>query len=89
MGIATSSMLALIAYRFSIGADVPKLPYLALPDTFILISAILVFLSLLEVMVTTALALNGKVEVARALDRHSRWVFPRLFLIASAWRIVF
>jgi cadmium resistance protein CadD (predicted permease) len=84
ISVAVTSMLTLIAYRFAIGADVPKLPYLTLLDAFILLSSILVFLSLIEVMVTTALALNNRVETARMLDRHSRWVFPLVFLVASA-----
>jgi len=84
ISVAVTSMLTLIAYRFAIGADVPKLPYLTLLDAFILLSSILVFLSLIEVMVTTALALNNRVEAARALDRHSRWVFPLVFLVVSA-----
>jgi len=84
ISVAVTSMLTLIAYRFAIGADVPKLPYLTLLDAFTLLSSILVFLSLIEVMVTTALALNNRVEAARALDRHSRWVFPLVFLVVSA-----
>lgn len=89
ISVAVTSMLTLIAYRFSIGADVPKLPYLTLLDTFILISSILVFFSLIEVMVTTALALDGKVGIARAVDRHCRWVFPLIFLVSAAWLITF
>jgi hypothetical protein len=89
ISVAVTSMLTLIAYRFSIGADVPKLPYLTLLDTFILISSILVFLSLIEVMVTAAMAVKGRVEAARAVDRHSRWAFPLVFLVASAWLVIF
>ena len=46
-------MLTLIAYRFAIGSEVPKLPYLTRLDAFILASSLLVFLSLIEVMLTT------------------------------------
>ncbi len=84
ISVAVTSMLTLIAYRFAIGNDVPKLPYLTLLDAFILLSSILVFLSLIEVMTTTALALNNRVETARAFDRHSRWIFPLVFVLLSA-----
>ncbi len=84
ISVAVTSMLTLIAYRFSVGADVPKLPYLTTLDAFILVGTVLVFLSLIEVMLTTALAVNGRVETARAIDRHARWVFPLVFVILSA-----
>ncbi len=89
ISVAVTSMLTLIAYRFAIGADVPKLPYLTLLDAFILISSILVFLSLIEVMITTTLALTNRLEAGRALDRHCRWIFPLLFVTASASLIFF
>ncbi len=79
ISVAVTSMLTLIAYRFAIGAEVPKLPYLTLLDSFILLGSVMVFLSLIEVMITTRLALNNRVETARALDRHSRWAFPLAF----------
>lgn len=84
ISVAVTSMLTLIAYRFAIGADVPKLPYLTRLDAFILLGTILVFLSLIEVMVTTRLALNDRMKTARAIDRHARWVFPLTFAILSA-----
>lgn len=84
ISVAVTSMLTLIAYRFAIGADVPKLPYLTLLDEFILLGTVLVFLSLIEVMITTRLALNDRVKTARAIDRHARWVFPLSFAVLSA-----
>lgn len=84
ISVAVTSMLTLIAYRFAIGTEVPKLPYLTHLDAFILAATVLVFLSLIEVMVTTRLALNNKVKTARSVDRHSRWVFPLTFAILSA-----
>ncbi len=84
ISVAVTSMLTLIAYRFAIGADVPKLPYLTLLDEFILLGTVLVFLSLIEVMVTTRLAVNDRVKTARAIDRHARWVFPLAFAVLSA-----
>jgi hypothetical protein len=84
ISVAVTSMLTLIAYRFAIGADVPKLPYLTLLDEFILLGTVLVFLSLIEVMVTTRLALNDRIKTARTIDRHARWGFPLTFAILSA-----
>ena len=84
VSVAITSMLTLIAYRFAIGADVPTLPYLTLLDAFILARSVLVFLSLFEVVTTTSLAIGGRIEAARAIDRHSRWIFPSTFSIVTA-----
>ncbi len=83
ISVAVTSMLTLIAYRFAIGNEVPKLPYLTLLDALILMASILVFLSLVEVMVTSSLALKDRVETARAIDRYSRWIFPIALAVPS------
>jgi len=76
-------MLTLIAYRFAIGGDTPKLPYLTLMDAFILPGTMLLFLSLVEVMVTTRLTRRDRVGLARAIDRKCRLIFPILLVAAS------
>ena len=83
VSIAITSMLTLIAYRFAVGADVPRLPYLTVLDRFILASSILVFLSLVEVVVTTTLALRARIDEA-SVDRHARWIFPSVFTLVTA-----
>lgn len=83
ISVAVTSMLTLIAYRFAIGADTPKLPYLTLMDAFILLGTLLVFLSLVEVMITTRLALGNKVDLARDIDRKCRFIFPLILVVAS------
>ena len=42
------------------------------------------FLSLVEVLITTTLAVGGRIEAARAIDRHGRWTFPSAFSIGTA-----
>lgn len=81
ISVAVTSMLTLIAYRFAIGADVPRLPYLTRLDLFILLSSLLVFGSLVEVMWTTALAVAGKAQTARRIDQRCRWIFPLAFCL--------
>jgi hypothetical protein len=82
-GISITAMLTLIAYRFAIDGDVPKLPYLTKLDAFILMSTVLVFLSLIEVMVTTKFANRDRTELARKIDRRCRWIFPLVFSAAT------
>jgi gamma-aminobutyric acid receptor subunit beta len=81
--IATTAMLTLIAYRFALDVEVPKLPYSTRLDAFVLMSTFLVFLSLIEVLVTTKLAVANRVALALEIDRCARWLVPMIFLIVS------
>lgn len=46
-------------------------------------SSVLVFLSLIEVIVTTKFAHRDRVDLARTIDRRCRWIFPLVFAISS------
>jgi hypothetical protein len=46
VSIAMTSMLTLIAYRFAIDSQLPRLPYMTRLDVFILASTLLVFFPL-------------------------------------------
>jgi hypothetical protein len=83
ISIAVTSMLTLIAYRFAVDSQVPRLPYMTRLDSFFLTSTILVFFTLIEVLVTTILDNNQQTERAKKLDRYCRVVFPAIFVIAS------
>jgi hypothetical protein len=83
MAVAVTAMLTLIAYRFAVDSDVPRLPYLTKLDAFILMSSVLVFLSLIEVMVTTKFANRDRLNLALKIDRYCRWIFPLIFAISS------
>jgi hypothetical protein len=83
MAVAITAMLTLIAYRFAIDSDVPKLPYLTKLDAFVLMSTLLVFLSIIEVMVTTKFANRDRTDDARKIDRCCRWAFPLAFAVAT------
>lgn len=84
ISVGVTSMLTLIAYRFAIGNEVPKLPYLTVLDAFILVSTVLVFLALIEVIVTTAMWYNERKSMAQRIDRYCRAIFPVAFLVLNA-----
>jgi hypothetical protein len=81
--IAVTSMLTLIAYRFAVEANTPKLPYLTRLDAFILAATLLVFLSLIEVIIVTKLVKRDRLERARAIDRRCRWAVPLVFAVTT------
>jgi hypothetical protein len=84
IAVATTSMLTLIAYRFAIDSQVPKVPYMTKLDQFTVVGTSLVFLCLIQVLVTARLNYIGNVELARKIDRVSRIVFPIVFIISLA-----
>jgi Neurotransmitter-gated ion-channel ligand binding domain len=81
--IAVTSMLTLIAYRFAVDTQLPRLPYMTRLDVFFLISTLLVFFSLIEVLITTILDNNQQIARAKKLDRYCRVIVPVIFVIAS------
>ncbi len=81
--IAVTSMLTLIAYRFAVDTQLPRLPYMTRLDVFFLVSTLLVFFSLIEVLVTTILDNNDQLARAKKLDRYCRVIVPLIFVIAS------
>ena len=81
--VAVTSMLTLIAYRYAVDSQLPRLPYMTRLDVFFLISTLLVFFSLIEVLVTTILDNNHQVARAKKLDRYCRVIVPIIFVIAS------
>lgn len=83
ISVAVTSMLTLIAYRFAVDSQLPRLPYMTRLDAFILTSTLLVFFSLIEVLVTTILDNNQQTERAKKIDRYCRVIFPVIFGIAS------
>ena len=83
IGVATTSMLTLIAYRFMVGGQVPPVPYLTRMDFFILGSTVIVFAGLVQVVITSAMASYGRQRQARTLDRICRALFPVAFALLS------
>jgi len=81
IGVATSSMLTLIAYRFMLGSLLPKVAYMTRLDYFILGATILVFITLIEVLITSALVKAERESVAKKWDLWCRWLFPVVFLL--------
>lgn len=75
ISVATSAILALVAYRFVISNMVPHISYMTLLDRFILGASILVVCVLIESIWTGRLAAQGNVAKAIRIDRHSRYLF--------------
>jgi hypothetical protein len=82
ISITITAMLTLIAYRFAIGTALPQVSYLTRMDLFILFSTILIYASLVTVVTTAAFSNKGQPELAKNIDRVSRWGFPLFFVFS-------
>ncbi|MBW2259133.1 MAG: hypothetical protein JRF18_01585 [Deltaproteobacteria bacterium] len=89
ISVAITTMLTLIAYRFAVGAEVPRVSYLTRLDYFILGSTVLVYATLIEVVITSMYAKTERLGKARAIDRWSRWLFPGTFVLMGLDALVF
>ena len=79
IGVAMTSMLTLIAYRFAVASSLPHLGYLTRMDLLLIGSTVLVFASLVEVIITSYLARSERLELARRIDTAMRPLLPLAF----------
>ncbi len=85
IGVATSSILTLIAHRFVLASLLPRLPYMTRLDYFTVGSTLLVFLALLVVVSTSYLATVDRDRPAKIVDLAARAAFPATFLLLFGW----
>ena len=87
-GVATASVLTMIAFQFSLTRMLPPVSYLTRLDLFLLGATVLVFLALGEAAVSSRMARGGRTESARRLDLWSRWVYAALFAVLVTFTLV-
>jgi len=86
--VGATAMLTIIAYQFTLSELIPPISYLTRLDVFILGSNIIVFLALLEAILTSNLVSQEKKSIARKVDYFARFIFPVAYaavLIKSFW----
>ena len=79
ISLSITAMLTMIAYRFAIAGNIPRLPFLTHMDYFVGTSTLLVFLSLLTGVYTARLANTDRLNKARKVDFHARWIAPLIY----------
>ncbi len=80
IGLAATSILTIIAYRFALTNDLPKVSYTTRMDLFTNGALVLVFLALVEVVVATHVYTQEDTRLGENIDKISRVVFPALFV---------
>ena len=82
ISVSITSMLTLITYQFLVGNTLPQVTYLTLLDKLMVFSTALVFISFLEVILTTILFKTDRATKARNIDKYCRIIFPAVFIVA-------
>lgn len=85
IGVATSSILTLIAHRFVLANLLPRLPYMTRMDYFTVGSTLLVLLALVLVTWTSVLGKRGLGKRAQRIDHWARGLFPVVFIAQFIW----
>lgn len=85
IGVATSSILTLIAHRFVLASLLPRLPYMTRLDYFTVGSTLLVFMALVTVIFTSFLAGKEHDSLTHKVDVTARVTFPAIFLLLLGW----
>ena len=80
ISISVTSMLTLIAHRFVVASELPRLSYLTQLDYFLLGSTFMVLLGLIGVVAVARVTLRGNPELGIRLNGVFRWVYPIVFL---------
>ena len=89
ISVSVTAMLTMIAYRFALAGMIPRLATLTSLDYFVLVSTLMVFLAMLEVVYTAHLSTNGQLVKARKIDLHARWIAPLIYFAMAAETLYF
>ncbi len=84
IGLGITSLLTAIAYQFTISSTLPRVAYLTLIDSFILLSYIFIFsLICLVVLLHYFLAFKNQPGTVLIIQKKCRWIFPLCFILAN------
>ena len=82
--VAVTAMLTVVAFHFLVSGDLPQIAYQTRLDRYILICYIIVFLAVLESVITHILDSTERTNAARRVAQVSRLVFPVAFALSLA-----
>jgi hypothetical protein len=85
VGVATSAILSLIAYRFVLASLLPNLPYMTRMDYLMVGSTLLVLLALIAVLLISLMRQRNREVGAEWLNLWARIGFPVAFVAIFIW----
>ncbi len=88
VGLSTATIFTLIAYRFTLGFNLPKISYFTKMDTFVFLSTVLVFTALGVAILTSREASEGRRDRAIGVEKIARVVYIVLFLLIALFALI-
>jgi hypothetical protein len=80
--IAGGNLLLFIAFNFTISSDLPKLGYLTLLDTFMLITFLITGFAVISNVWLRWLQNTGKEDFAEKIDDYLNWLYPITYIVS-------
>lgn len=85
VGLAATSMLTLIAYRFAMSSVLPPIAYLTRLDIFMIGASVLVFAGLMTAVAISHLEHIEKNALAETVNLVARWLSPLALVLMAAY----
>jgi hypothetical protein len=79
--ISGANLLVFIAFNFTIGSDLPRLGYLTLLDTVLIVAFVVTTLTVIVNVVLKRLDMQGKTELARKIDSYIIDGYPIFYVL--------
>ena len=89
VGLAATSMLTLIAYRFAMSSVLPPIAYLTRLDIFMIGASVLVFAGLVATVLVSYFFDLQKNRLANGINVSARWIAPALLAIVAVGAFYF
>ncbi len=84
-GIVITALLSCIAFHISQSGSLPEVGYLVKADKFFLLSYVVIFLTLVQIVVENTLHHRGKIDLTVLIDRICRVLIPAFFFITLTY----
>jgi hypothetical protein len=78
--ISGANLLVFIAFNFTIGSDLPRLGYLTLLDTMLIVAFVVTTLTVICNVALKRLDTAGKTELAKKIDSYILWGYPIFYI---------
>jgi hypothetical protein len=78
-GLTVTSLLAAIAFQWTLSDDLPSVGYLTCVDKIFYLGYSLIMLAMVQTVWTYHLEKDGKMKLSNALEIAGRWLFPIIF----------
>jgi len=79
--ISGANLLVFIAFNFTIGSDLPRLGYLTLLDTMLIVAFVVTTLTVICNVVLKRLDAAGKTDLTERIDTYILWGYPIFYLV--------